>query len=169
MEPAEAPTASEEWCRMTEKQPPDGGLRPLSQQEFEFGGLRFDVSFRGNAGATLRVDGKVKGQWKEMLRFDDFVDAPHYHAPADADQINFDRATYGDPLEWYMTQIRDDLPEWLEKSGFADVVPTVDMTEVIANLGKVRDAMDTCVPEGFTRVPGIGLQRVPAKAESSKP
>ena len=152
---------------MTEKDPQGQMPAQADHQELEFGGLQFGVSFR-EVGATLRVSGKVDGGWREMLRFDDFVDAPHYHAPADADQINFDRATYGDPLEWYMTQIRDDLPEWLEKSGFADVVPTVDMTEVVANLGKVREAMDTCVPEGFTRVPGIGLQRLPAKAESPK-
>jgi hypothetical protein len=138
-------------------------------QAFEFGGLRFEVSFRGDAGATLRVDGKVAGAWKEMLRFDDFVDAPHYHAPADAGQINFDRATYGEPLEWYLTQIRDDLPGWLRRSGYADVVPTVDMTAVVANLPKIREAMYTCVPEGFVRVPGIGLQRVTSKTVSPNP
>jgi hypothetical protein len=138
-------------------------------QEFEFGGVRFEVSFRGDAGATLRVDGKITGEWKEMLRFDDFVDAPHYHAPADAGQISFDRATYGDPLEWYLTQIGNHLPEWLRKSGFADVVPSIDMTEVVANLPKVREAMHACVPEGFTRVPGIGLQRLTSEAMNPKP
>ena len=148
---------------MTEKQPPDNGLRPLSQQEFEFGGLRFDVSFRGNAGATLRIDGKVDGEWTEMLRFDDFVDAPHYHAPADARQINFDRAAYGEPLEWYITQIRDNLPDWLSRSGFADVIPTIDMTAVVENIDKISQAMETSIPESLIRVPGFGLQRVTSK------
>ena len=107
-------------------------LRPQGQQVLEFGGLRFDVAFRAIGGATLRVDGKVDNEWKELLRFDDFIDVPHYHAPADAEQINFDRATLGEPLAWYIAQIRDHLPEWLEKSGFADVVPAVDMDEVVA-------------------------------------
>ena len=43
----------------------------------EFGGLRFDVSFR-NVGATLRVNGRANGVWTEMLRFDDFVDDPTF-------------------------------------------------------------------------------------------
>jgi hypothetical protein len=57
-------------------------LRPQGQQVLEFGGLRFDVAFRAIGGATLRVDGQVDSEWKELLRFDDFIDVPHYHAPA---------------------------------------------------------------------------------------
>ena len=91
----------------------------------EFGGLRFDVSFR-EVGATLRVDGHVDGTWTEMLRFDDFVDMPHFHSPADGAAIPFDRA-HGEPLAWYVAQIRDHLPEWLEKAGFGDVLPTIDV------------------------------------------
>jgi hypothetical protein len=141
-------------------------LRPQGQQVLEFGGLRFDVAFRAIGGATLRVDGKVDNEWKEMLRFDDFIDVPHYHAPADAEQINFDRATLGEPLAWYIAQIRDHLPEWLDKSGFAAVVPTVDMDEVVRNIGTVEKAMRDCVPEGFVRVPGVGIQRVTAAVSS---
>ena len=149
---------------MEKTQPSAEELRPVGQQVLEFGGLRFDVAFRAIGGATLRVDGKVADEWKELLRFDDFIDVPHYHAPADAEPINFDRATLGEPLAWYITQIRDHLPEWLEKSGFADVVPTVDMNEVVRNIDKVEKAMRDCVPEGFERVPGVGLQRVSASA-----
>jgi hypothetical protein len=147
---------------MDKTQPSPESLRAQGQQVLEFGGLRFDVAFRSIGGATLRVDGKVDNEWKELLRFDDFIDVPHYHAPADAEQVNFDRATLGEPLAWYITQIRDHLPEWLEKSGFAEVVPAVDMTEVAGNIDKVDKAMRDCVPEGFVRVPGIGIQRVAA-------
>jgi hypothetical protein len=139
-------------------------LRPQGQQVLEFGGLRFDVAFRAIGGATLRVDGRVDNEWIELPRFDDFIDVPHYHAPADAEQINFDRATLGEPLAWYIAQIRDHLPEWLEKSGFSDVVPAVDMKEVADNIDKVEKAMRDCVPEGFVRVPGIGIQRVSESA-----
>jgi hypothetical protein len=139
------------------EQPADAPHRPPSEQ-FEFGGLRFDVAFRG-PGATLRVDGQVDGRWTELLRFDDFVDVPHYHAPADADQIDFDRAN-GDPLEWYLAQIHDHLAEWLARSGHASVIPTVDFAAVSANVDTLRQAMHACVPDTFTRVPGVGLQRV---------
>jgi hypothetical protein len=140
------------------EQPAGDEQRPQSQQ-FEFGGLRFDVAFRAPAGATLRVHGPVDGHWTELLRFDDFVDAPHYHAPADAAQIDFDR-TNGDPLEWYLAQIQHHLGQWLTDSGYAIVIPTVDFAAVAANVDTLRQAMHSCVPDGFTRVPGIGLQRV---------
>ena len=124
----------------------------------ELGGLRFDVCFR-EVGATLRVDGHVDGTWTEMLRFDDFVDMPHFHAPADGEPIPFDRASHGEPLAWYVAQIRDHLPEWLEKAGFGDVLPTIDVETVSLNADRLTEAMNACVPAGFLRVPGIGLQR----------
>jgi hypothetical protein len=139
------------------ERPAPASHRPPSEQ-FEFGGLRFDVAFRG-PGATLRVDGRVDGEWAELLRFDDFVERPHFHAPADADQIDFDR-DLGDPLEWYLAQIRDHLGEWLTKAGHAAVLPGVDLAVVSANVDTLRQAMHDCVPETFTRVPGVGLQRI---------
>ena len=124
----------------------------------EFGGLRFNVSFR-DVGATFRVDGRVDGAWTEMLRFDDFVDGPHFHAPADGDAIPFDGASFGEPLAWYVAQIRDHLPEWLEKAGFGEVLPSIDVEVVRLNADRLIEAMNACVPVGFLRVPGIGLQR----------
>jgi hypothetical protein len=124
----------------------------------EFGGLRFDVSFR-EVGATLRIDGRIEGTWTEMLRFDDFVDVPHFHAPADGEAIPFDRASLGEPLAWYVAQVRDHLPEWLEKAGFGDVLPTIDVDAVSRNADRLTEAMTACVPAGFLRVPGVGLQR----------
>ena len=150
---------------MTDVQPEAQVFHRLNQRELEFGGLRFDVYFTGTFGATMRLSGQVDGDWKELLRFDDFVDMPHYHAPADADQINYDSAN-GDPLEWYIAQIRDDLPEWLTKSGYAEVLPSVDFAVVSDNVGQLRDAMHDVVPEGFQRVPGVGLQRVDAPAST---
>jgi hypothetical protein len=150
---------------MTDVQPEAQAFYRLNQRELEFGGLRFDVYFTGTFGATMRLSGQVDGDWKELLRFDDFVDMPHYHAPADAHQTNYDSAN-GDPLEWYIAQIRDDLPEWLTKSGYAGVLPSIDFAVVSANVGQLRDAMHDVVPEGFQRVPGVGLQRVDAPAST---
>lgn len=124
---------------------------------YEFGGLRFDVSFRG-PGATLRVLGKVGDRFEEMLRFDDFVEDPHFHAPP-AVQMKFDRSL-GEPLAWYIAQIRDHLGEWLEKAGYASVLADVDVDEVTENAWIIEAAMEECVPEGYARVPGVGLQKV---------
>jgi hypothetical protein len=126
--------------------------------QLEFGSLRFDVSFR-EVGATLRVDGRVGGTWTEMLRFDDFVDAPHFHAPASGEAIPFDRTSLGEPLAWYVAQIRDHLPEWLDKAGFGGLLPTIDIEAISLSADRLTEAMNACVPAGFLRVPGIGLQR----------
>jgi hypothetical protein len=150
---------------MTDTQPDPQVFRRSNQQQLEFGGLRFEVSFTGDFGATMRVDGRAGGEWTEMLRFDDFVDGPHYHAPASGPQTNFDRAL-GEPLEWWLAQIRDDLPAWLTRSGFADVLPTIDLAAVADNVDRLRQAMSACLPPGFTRVPGVGLQRT-ASADAS--
>jgi hypothetical protein len=127
--------------------------------EMDFGGLHFDVSFRGPAGATLRVSGPVNGERKELLRFDDFVESPHYHVPADGSATMFDRTTLGDPLDWFVSQISDHLEELLTAAGFSEVLPDVDIGAVGANAGSIRKAMEDCVPEGYVRVPGFGLQR----------
>ena len=60
---------------------------------------------------------------------------------------------------WYVAQIRDHLPEWLENAGFGDVLPSIDVKAVSLNADRLIGAMNACVPAGFLRVPGIGLQR----------
>ncbi len=57
-------------------------IERLNQVVLEFGGVRFETYYTRNFGSSTRLFGKVNGEWAEMLRFDDFVDIPHYHAPA---------------------------------------------------------------------------------------
>ncbi len=126
---------------------------------WDCGGLHFAVSFRAPAGATLRVSGDVDGARTELLRFDDFVDAPHYHAPAAADAVMFDRDSLGEPLVWFVAQLRDNLPGLLTSAGYARLLPLIDVAAVSGCSEQLRKAMVDCVPDGYTRVPGIGLQR----------
>jgi hypothetical protein len=130
----------------------------------DIGGLRFDVAFRG-AGATLRVWGDVGGTWTEMLRFDDFIEEPHFHVPASGPSIAFDRAL-GDPLTWYSAQVREHLGTLLDDAGFASVLADVDLGEVARRTDEVTQAMIDCVPAGYVRIPGVGLRRVEASASS---
>jgi hypothetical protein len=129
-----------------------------SKTELEAGGLRFTVAFRG-PGATLRVFGPVEGSERELLRFDDFVEGPHYHVPADGDQIEFDRSRLGDPLDFYVSQLRDHLDELLTKGGFEQTLAGIDVGAVSEHAEEIRGMMIDCVPEGYTRVPGVGLQK----------
>jgi hypothetical protein len=127
--------------------------------ELDAGGLHFAASFRGDSGATLRVSAPVSGAEQEILRFDDFVDSPHYHAPADGPSIRFDRDALGEPLDWLVAQLRDHLEELLTGAGLTELLGAVDPKAVTENAESIRALMEDCVPEGFVRVPGVGLQR----------
>ena len=127
--------------------------------EWEVGGLHLSVAFRRDDGATLRVFGRTAKGWTEMLRFDDFIEGPHYHVSIDRPIIPFDRATRGDPMEFYVSEVRDHLPELLVEAGFADVAAEADLDAVAADADRIRKEMIDCVPDGYQRVPGIGLQR----------
>jgi hypothetical protein len=131
-------------------------------EEWAVGGLRLSVAFRREDGATLRVWGPVGDGWTEMLRFDDFIDEPHHHVPAMAEPYMFDRARDGEPLEWFVAQVRDNLAEMLVAGGFAEVLAGVDVAAVAAEADKIHQAMIDIVPEGYVRVPGVGLQRAAA-------
>jgi hypothetical protein len=128
-------------------------------QEWAVGGLRLSVSFRREDGATLRVFGPDGDGWAEMLRFDDFIDEPHHHVPAMAEPFMFDRDQHGEPLEWFITQVRDHLAEMLLAGGFGDVLAGTDVVAVAADADLIRQTMIDIVPEGYARVPGVGLQR----------
>jgi hypothetical protein len=136
--------------------------RPSSESgatSFDCGGLRFEATFRAPQGATLRVFADVAGQRTELLRFDDFVDGPHYHVPGAGPAIVFDRDEKGEPLAWIVAELRDDLEPLITTAGYAEILPGLDVPAVTANVDRVRQAMEVCVPEGFARVPGVGLQR----------
>ena len=132
--------------------------------EVDLGGLRFSATFRAPAGATLRVSGDVAGRREELLRFDDFVEQPHYHVPAAGDAIMVDANRDGAALDFYLDRIGNHLGELLVQGGFGDIVPTLDLQAVTRNIGQVRDAMVDVVPAGYTRVPGVGLRRDPHPA-----
>lgn len=130
--------------------------------EWEVGGLHLSVAFRHEDGATLRVFGRRPEGWKEILRFDDFIEGPHYHVAVDRPIIPVDRATLGDPMEFYVAQMRDHVGELLTDAGFSDVADAADLEAVRADAGHIRQELIDCVPDGYERVPGVGLQRTGA-------
>jgi hypothetical protein len=139
--------------------------RPPPQPDataFDSGGLRFEATFRAPQGATLRVIADVDGQRTELVRFDDFIDGPHYHLPGAGAAIPFDRDEKGEPLAWIVAELRDDLGPLLAAAGYAGILPSLDVAAITASAGRVRQAMEDCVPDGYTRVPGVGLQRAGA-------
>jgi hypothetical protein len=134
-------------------------------EPFEFGGLRFVVS-SNDYGANLGVFGDAGKGRVELIRFQDYVDDPHYHVPVGGWHA-FDRAVLGEPLAWWLARLRDDLPAWMAECGFGELMPAIDFDAVRANLDTLNDAMIGCVPDGWERVPGCGLRRVDWTADQS--
>ena len=96
----------------------------------ELGGLRF-VACRREVGEfggwTLEVWGPVDGEDTQVLRFDCFRGAPHYHMPPSAKgQLELDPNEVGDGLAWALDCTRNQLPEMVEKAGFAELAKTLD-------------------------------------------
>ncbi len=128
------------------------------QIALELGGLRLEVYFTGNFGPSVIVFATAQPE-VEMLRFDDFVDMPHYHAPGhDPHPINLDVADVGEPREFFLNYLAENLPTVLPQIGFGDIVETLDLAEIARHLDTVRASMTTVLPDGFFRAPGTSLQ-----------
>jgi hypothetical protein len=108
------------------------------------GALSFTMRFRddipGDAGLSIEVHASVDGRETELLRFDCFAHAPHYHyGPAAGDeQIMFDATASGDPLQWTLDRFEQGrLKPMIERAGYAGVAAAVDdafVTSVLPSL-----------------------------------
>ena len=111
----------------------------------EAGDLSFAVEYRhvgSEEGPSVHIFGKVDGTQEEILRFDCFNKAPHYHygfSYLDQAAIPIDSAAVGDPLEWVCGRIQSHLPQMLTKAGASALSDTCDperLSDVATTLGK---------------------------------
>ena len=120
------------------------------KQTVEIGGLRFEVmhrSLQDDGGPTIEVYGDIDGESTQVLRFDCFRKAPHYHMPPSSPEIlKLDPATVGDGLDWSMAQIREHIPEMLATAGFTELSRDVDREALAADWTRVRDAVAATAP-----------------------
>jgi hypothetical protein len=101
--------------------------------------LHFD-----DCGVSLHVLGENGGTLREWLRFDCFVEDPHYHyvswdEPAN-EVLHLDPIADGDPLGWALERVRTRLPRMLERAGAHDLAAQVDATALEAVLPRVAEA-----------------------------
>jgi hypothetical protein len=111
----------------------------------EAGAVTFAMQYRtqmADQGVCIHVMGSVGGEVKELLRFDCFDQAPHYHyAPLEKNERLFlDKTTAGNPLGWALKQLRTRLPEMLERAGYSEVASRLDMGLVAAKLDEAETA-----------------------------
>lgn len=120
---------------------PSGAERAL-----ELGGLRFVVSrreFGGDGGPTVEVWGEVDGEDTQVLRFDCFRKAPHYHMPPSAPGvIALDPAEVGDGLDWTLDCVRHRLPEMVREAGFGALAGRLDAGALTRGADELRLLVD---------------------------
>ena len=136
----------------------ESAFQKRNEIALEFGGLRFEIFFDRDLGVTMEVLALTADGPVTMIRLDDYQENPHYHAPVGV-WHPFDRGALGEPLAWFIEQVRDHLPAWLDRSGFSGVLPAVDLGDIADNSDVLYAAMAARVPRGCVRVPGLGLQR----------
>jgi len=117
---------------------------PGSSASIEAGAVTFALQYRtqmADQGVCIHVMGTVDGAMKELLRFDCFDQAPHYHyGPLDKNErIFLDKTTAGNPLGWTLKQLRTRLPEMLERAGYSSVASALDQDLIASKLDEVED------------------------------
>lgn len=105
--------------------------------------VQHDVAF-DDGGATLHVCGTADGV--EHLRFDCFEGEPHYHYLHQPDGgntvVRIDEVAVGDPLEFTLACVGDQLPAMLRYSGATSLADAVEPTRVRAAMTEVRALME---------------------------
>lgn len=117
-----------------------GGLRfEACRREIEGidGGVTMRVFF-GGAGDGTAADGTVPA---ELLRFDCFRKAPHYHAPGENQkETKIDGARFGDGRAWVFEQLATNWQTLLAEGGFEALAPEIDAA-ALADLPSRLDAL----------------------------
>jgi hypothetical protein len=102
----------------------------------------FDVY--DDSGVSLHVYGDAEGERLEYLRFDCFIDDPHYHYVSWTDRVNdvlhMDPVADGDPLAWALERIRTRLPQMLERAGTPKNAAAVNLQAIERIMPQVAEA-----------------------------
>ncbi len=104
------------------------------------GKIKFGLEYRdllSDQGVCIHALGEVGGEEVEVLRFDCFDHAPHYHYGPEKrnERLMLDQTTEGDPMDWTIRQLRTRLPEMLNRAGYDDLASDLDA-------GAVAQAID---------------------------
>jgi hypothetical protein len=97
------------------------------------------LSYRPNMedqGLSVQVYADVDGKDTEILRFDCFDQAPHYHYGPENHNIQFflDKTTAGNPLGWTMNNLRHNLASMVRRSGYDDLANSLEKNPVSAGV-----------------------------------
>ena len=91
-------------------------------------------------GVSIQVVGEVAGKETELLRFDCFDERPHYHyGPQNKNEVqHMDLTTAGNPVGWSIRQLRERLPDMLNRAGYEELAGQLDTGLVATKLDEVE-------------------------------
>lgn len=117
----------------------------LGEHRFAAGPVTLALQYRAlmaDQGVCLQVAGQIDGRERELLRFDCFVERPHYHYDPEGrnERWELDTTTCGHPLRWALTQLRTRLPAMLHKAGYAALAQQLDLAALAQRLPEVEAA-----------------------------
>ncbi len=103
------------------------------QARIDAGTIAFAMRYRddiaGDEGLCIEVRADVEGHDTELLRFDCFQVAPHYHygPEADDERLMLDLTAAGDSLDWTLNCFeRGRLRSMIERAGYPSVASGLD-------------------------------------------
>src|SRR6266702_5934491 len=144
---------------------------------FEAGNIRFALEMRrlpmGDGGLAIHVLSDIGGtpgrsyvEETEILAFDCFWQAPHYHyGPRNKNhRIFWDKTLVDDPLGWVFYQFENrKLGAMIERAGYPGVAADLDMEKIVSVLPMVKQQARELQVEGerLTGHPGLPLEQTP--------
>ena len=86
-------------------------------------------------GLMIQVFGDVDGKDTEILRFDCFDHAPHYHYGPENHNIRLpmDKTTAGNPVGWTLGQLRNNLPGMVMRAGYDELAAKIGSNPIPAS------------------------------------
>ncbi|MXV80762.1 MAG: hypothetical protein F4X58_07160 [Chloroflexi bacterium] len=118
--------------------------QPIDQARVDAGGIAFAMRYRddiaGDEGLCIEVRADVEGEDTELLRFDCFRVAPHYHygPEADDERLMLDLTAAGDSLDWTLNVFeRGRLRSMIERAGYESVAMGINEKDVAEAMPRV--------------------------------
>jgi hypothetical protein len=107
------------------------------------GNIKIGLEYRdllSDQGVCVHALAEVDGEEVELLRFDCFDHAPHYHYGPEKrnERLMLDKTTEGDSLDWTMRQLRTRLPEMLDRAGYAELASDLDVDAIATTLDEAE-------------------------------
>jgi hypothetical protein len=144
---------------------------------FEAGNIRFGLEMRrqagGDGGLAVHVLADIGGskgrayvEETEILAFDCFWQAPHYHyGPRNKNhRIFWDKTLVEDPLGWVFEQFDNrKLGAMIERAGYPGIAADLDLEKIASVLPMVKKKAREMQAEGerLTGHPGLPLEMTP--------